>query len=99
VLPRWADILLLSAGVAAIGAGAALLAIDGRCPNQSVDPSNPSTSVFCPQVYGTKTAGLVTLAAGGAAFLTGTVLLSVDEVRTRNNRRESTVSLAWVMRF
>ncbi len=96
ILPRWADILIMSAGAAAIGTGAALWAIDGKCPKGA----NPQDTSACPQVYITKTAGIITVAAGGAALLSGTVLLSIDEVRTaRSNKRSSAVTLSWQMRF
>ncbi len=95
LLPRWADVLIMSAGVAAIGTGAALWAIDGRCPGGA----DPNDTEACPQVYITRTAGIATVAVGGAVLLTGTVLLSVDEVRTADNRRAQAVTLSWQMRF
>ena len=94
VLPRWADILITTVGVAAVGTGAVLWAIDGRCP----DGADPENKVACPQVYITKTAGIAMVAAGSAVLVTGTVLLSVDEVRTARGRGQ-TVSLAWTVRF
>jgi hypothetical protein len=93
LLPRWADILLMSAGAAAIGTGAALWAIDSKCP----DLSDPRTAQ-CPQVFVTKTAGIITVAAGGALFLAGTVTLSIDEVRVANQRGTS-AALMWTLRF
>ena len=93
LLPRWADVLLLSAGAVAIGTGATLWAIDHKCP----DLSNPRTSQ-CPEVLLTKTAGIVTVAGGGALLLTGTVLLTVDEVRVAN-QRGTQASLMWTFRF
>jgi hypothetical protein len=94
LLPRWADVLITSAGLVAVGTGAALLAIDGRCPGRA----NPADTVACPQVYITKTAGILSVAVGGAALVSGSVLLSVDEVRTARGRA-NTMSLAWTMRF
>lgn len=94
IMPRWAEIVLMSAGAAAIGTGAALWAIDGNCP----DGGDPRVDPKCPQVYVTKTAGIATLAAGGALFLTGTVLLTVDEVRI-GRERGSTVALTYTLRF
>jgi hypothetical protein len=93
ILPRWADVLLLSAGAVAIGAGATLWAIDHKCP----DLSDARTSQ-CPEVFLTKTAGIITVAGGGALLLTGTVLLSVDEVRVAN-QRGTQASLMWTLRF
>lgn len=94
ILPRWADILLMTAGAAAVGAGAALWAIDHKCP----DLSNPRVAPMCPEVYLTKTAGIITVAGGGALLLTGTVLLSIDEVRVAN-QRGTQASLMWTLRF
>ncbi|NVB41474.1 tetratricopeptide repeat protein [Pseudenhygromyxa sp. WMMC2535] len=92
VLPRWAEITMMAGGVAAIGVGAALYAIDGHCPKLS-DPL-PS----CPEIYATDLAGAITMAGGGALFLAGTVTLAVDEVRVGKQRgREA--SLVWTMRF
>jgi len=94
LLPRWADVLLMSAGAAAIGTGAALWAIDGSCP-KGADPNDTSA---CPQVYVTKVAGIATVAAGSALFLSGTVLLTVDEVRV-GRQRGTQASLVWTFRF
>ena len=94
ILPRWADVLLMSAGAVAVGAGATLWAIDHKCP----DLSDPLVMPQCPEVYYTKTAGIVTVAGGGALLLTGTVLLSIDEVRVAN-QRGTQASLMWTFRF
>lgn len=93
VLPRWADVLLMSAGAIAVGTGATLWAIHQKCP----DLSNARASQ-CPEVFLTRTAGIITVAGGGALLLTGTVLLSVDEVRVAN-QRGTQASLAWTFRF
>jgi hypothetical protein len=94
VLPRWADILLVSAGAAAIGTGAALWAIDGSCPGGA----DPEDVVACPRVYITRTAGIVTVAAGSALLLGGTIVLTVDEVRA-GRQRGTQASLVWTFRF
>lgn len=94
LLPRWADVLLMTAGAAAIGTGAALWAIDSKCP----DLADPLVAPQCPQIYVTKTAGIITLAAGGAVFLAGTITLSIDEVRVAN-QRDTQASLVWTLRF
>jgi hypothetical protein len=94
ILPRWAEIVLMSAGAAAIGTGAALWALDHRCPGGS----DPLAEPQCPRVYLTKTAGIATVVAGGAVFLTGTVLLTVDEVRI-GRERGNTVALTYTLRF
>lgn len=94
IMPRWAEIVLMTAGAAAIGTGAALWAIDGNCP----DGADPNDTAACPRVYITKTAGIVTVAAGGALLLTGTLTLTVDEVRM-GSARGNTVALNWTIRF
>ncbi|PRP92182.1 hypothetical protein ENSA5_51310 [Enhygromyxa salina] len=94
IMPRWAEVVLMTAGAAAVGTGAALWAIDGTCPN-GVDPTDTDA---CPQVYITKTAGIATLAIGGAALLSGTIMLTVDEVRAGSDRG-SEVALTWRVQF
>lgn len=103
IMPRWAEVVLMSAGAIAIGTGAALWAIDDTCPS-GADPADEANKVVCPQLYITKTAGIITLAAGGAAFLTGTITLSVDEVRLKRQQSKedpsgTAVSLVWTTRF
>lgn len=68
----------LVGGALAIGAGAALFAVDGRgtctrAPGQ----------LQCPDVYDTRTGGIVALAAGGALVVTSVVLFIVDRPRHR----------------
>lgn len=93
LLPRWADVLLMTAGVAAIGTGATLLAIHAKCPDLS-----SARDGLCPQMYVTKTAGIITIAAGSAVFLAGTITLSIDESRVAN-QRNTQASLVWTFRF
>ena len=66
----------LVGGLVAIGAGAALMALDGRgtC-------SRPSGQLQCPDVYDTKIGGAVALAGGGALVVTSVVLFVVDRPR------------------
>lgn len=94
IMPRGAEIAILFAGVAAIGVGAGLLGINDRCPSGL---ANPQTTA-CPQVYVTQTAGIVTLAAGGAIGLLGGITLAVDEVRLGKQRSQQ-VALTWTLRF
>lgn len=94
IMPRGAEIAILLAGVAAIGVGGSLLAIDGHCPSGL---ANPQTTA-CPQVYTTQLAGIVTLAAGGAVGLLGGITLAVDEVRLGKQRGQQ-VALTWTLRF
>jgi hypothetical protein len=94
MLPRWAEIVTVVAGVAVIGVGASLWAIDERCPNLD----DPLTEPQCPRTYATKTAGIATVAVGGALLLTGGVLLTVDEVRVGRQRGQQ-IALTWTLRF
>lgn len=93
IMPRWAEITMLVGGVAAIGVGAGLLAVDGKCPG-GLDP----VEAQCTDVLGTGTAGIITMAAGGALMLTGVITLSVDEVRV-NKQKGTQATLAWTLRF
>ncbi len=66
----------LVGGVLAVGAGAALLALDGHgtC-------SLPSGQRQCADVYDTRTGGIVALAGGGALVATSVILFVVDRPR------------------
>lgn len=94
IMPRWAEVVLMSAGAVAIGTGATLWAINHKCP----DFSDPMLEPQCPRVYYTQAAGIATVAAGGALFLTGTVMLTVDEVRI-GRERGNTVALTYTLSF
>jgi hypothetical protein len=96
IMPRWAEIMLMSAGAVAVGAGATLWAIEGKCQ----DLSDSTVMPYCETVYikQNQTAGIAMVAAGGVAFLTGTILLTVDEVRI-GQARGNTVALNWTLRF
>jgi hypothetical protein len=66
----------LVGGVLAVGAGAALLAVDGRgtC-------SLPGGQRQCADVYDTRTGGIVALAGGGALVVTSVILFVIDRPR------------------
>lgn len=93
-MPRGAEIAILFAGVAAIGVGASLIGINERCPSGLADPQTTP----CPEVYVTRTAGILTLAAGGAVGLFGGISLAVDEVRLGKQRSQQ-VAVTWTLRF
>jgi hypothetical protein len=67
-----AGAVLTAAGVAAVAAGAVLLAVDGR-PYRS--RCEADTEGDCRFLYGTQTAGIVTVALGGAALIGGVGLI------------------------
>ncbi len=104
IMPRGAEIALMIGGAVGLGVGGALLAVDGRCP-KGADPTDPEA---CPSVYTTATAGIVTMALGGALLVSGAVTLSVDEVRLGRHEnamadgsqaRARRVTVGWSMRF
>ncbi len=66
----------LVGGVLAVGAGAALVAVDGRgtC-------TRGAGQLECPDVYDTRTGGIVALAAGGALVVTSVIMFVIDRPR------------------
>jgi hypothetical protein len=66
----------LAGGVVALGAGAALFALDGRGTCARGDGQRQ-----CPDVYDTRTGGIVALAGGGALVATSVILFIVDRPR------------------
>lgn len=95
LLPRWAEITGLVLGAGAMGAGAALLVIDGTCQGGG-SPSGPNA---CDDLFETTAAGAATLAVGGTALITSGALLIVDEVRTRDGGKQTVIGLGWRGRF
>jgi len=68
--------ITLAGGVLAAGAGAALVALDGKgtC-------SLPGGQRECPNVYDTRTGGYVAIGAGGALVVTSVILFVLDRPR------------------
>ncbi|HXU67954.1 MAG TPA: PEGA domain-containing protein [Polyangia bacterium] len=66
----------LVGGVLAVGAGAALVALDGHGTCTRV-----SGQVECPDVYDTRTGGYVAIGAGGALVVTSVILFVLDRPR------------------
>jgi hypothetical protein len=95
--PRWAEVLISVVGAGAVGAGAALLAIDGRCPGGG-DPINDAGEL-CPTLYETTAGGAVAMGLGGLALGGGLVLLTVDEIQTAPGRKDHQAMLSWSVRF
>lgn len=75
MLPRWVEIVGVVIGAASVATGAVLLHMDGQC-----------TTEACDDIYDTDVGGIISLSAGGAFLVAGTVTLAVDEVRVRRNR-------------
>lgn len=90
-LPRWAEIVGVTAGIGLAATGAALLALNGKCRGGG----DPLTCAF---VYDNAIQGASLLAAGGAVFLSFGALLTVDEVQVgRAKGRQAT--LTWTMKL
>jgi hypothetical protein len=62
-------------GVAGLGLGGALIAIDGEEHDPTCPPELRDANGVCPNVYTTQVAGIVTASIGGAALVTGVSLL------------------------
>jgi hypothetical protein len=93
-LPRWAGIVGISVGAAAMIAGGVLIGIDGRCP----DGSDPQGEAPCIDVLNTDGAGIGVL-VGGAALLTGfSIALGIGEARDKKRRRASAM-VGYTFRF
>ena len=68
--------LTLAGGVLAVGAGAALIALDGRGSCRLPDGQRQ-----CANLYDTRTGGIVALAGGGALVVTSVILFVVHPPR------------------
>ena len=95
--PRWAEIVLAIVGAGAVGAGSAMLALDGRCPGGG-DPIDDAGTI-CPNLYEMSAIGAATLGLGAVVMTTGVVLLSVDEVQAKNGREGQQVMLHYRVNF
>lgn len=81
-LPRWASIVGVSVGAGLVGTGAALVAVDRRCPDLADPRSTP-----CANILNTDGGGWATLGVGGAMLISAAVILAVDEIRLRRARK------------
>jgi hypothetical protein len=85
-LPRWAGILGMAAGAAAIVAGGVLVGVHGECPDFT---SNMGEGA-CKRTLNTRTTGYVVLGAG-AAFMVGfTIPFAIGESREAKARKRNT---------
>lgn len=78
-LPRWLRPFGITTGVlglGAIGAGAGLLGIHGRCVQDAVAPS-----LECEQIYQTRTPGIALVATGGVMLALGVVTFSLSFIK------------------
>lgn len=83
ILPRWASVLGVAAGVGSAAAGGVLVGVDHRCPDLS-DPRE----LACPRILNTDAGGWALFGVGGAVAITAAVILAIDEVRARRARRD-----------
>jgi hypothetical protein len=95
VLPRWAEIGVMVIGAGAVVAGGVLMGLDGNCPG-GLDPM--ADAAQCPTLYEGTVSGLVAIGVGSALLVTGSVMLSVDEVRLGKETGRQAM-LTWRMRF
>jgi hypothetical protein len=95
LLPRWAEIGVMVIGAGAVAAGGVLMGLDGKCPG-GLDPM--ADAAQCPELYEGTLSGLVSIGVGSALLVTGSVMLSVDEVRLGNETGRQAM-LTWRMRF
>ncbi len=82
-LPRWAGILGMSVGAAAMITGGVLLGVDGKCPDLKTDPNGPDA---CSRRLNTDVPGIVMLVGGGAVFTGFTIPFAIGEHRARKRR-------------
>lgn len=80
--------VLAGAGVLALGAGAALVAIDGR-PGCTPEPGQR----LCPTVLRSLVPGVIALAGGGALLAAGVPLIAVDYRRNRDGAHVAMLTL------
>jgi hypothetical protein len=75
-----------AAGVAGLGIGATLLAIDGHEHGPTCAADLRDINGRCPNVYATRTAGIVAASMGGAALITGIslVVYASPKMRRKN---------------
>jgi hypothetical protein len=68
-------------GLAGVGAGSTLIAVDGREHGPTCAVEIRDVNGGCPNVYTTQTSGIVAVGLGGAAILTGIGLLIAGKTR------------------
>lgn len=85
MLPRWAELTGLAAGVAVIASGASLWSVDGKCRPLGEELRD------CPRLWESTAAGASLVGIGAAVVITSTVLLIVDETRTGKRGQERRV--------
>lgn len=91
LMPLWAELVGIVAGVGLVGAGATLLALDGKCKGGGA----PST---CPILIENTVRGAAIVAVGAGAMLSFGMVLGVDQARVGRERGRGAM-LSWSLRF
>lgn len=95
MLPRWVEFTGMGVGYALATTGAALLSVDGRCTTDF-----GRATPICPELWGTVKGGAITLGVGVALAVTSTVVLVIDDQRSRGGReRRVQLTPTGVLRF
>lgn len=94
LLPGWVEVLSLSAGVALLVVGTALVSFHETCRGDPLEPDPFS----CSEIYSNRPQDLITLGTGGTLLVSASVLLAIDEGRMRSARRQG-ATLMWEVRF
>lgn len=82
-LPRWAGILGMTLGGAAIAGGAFAAAINGRCPD--LTNPNPDSGEKCRDVHNSLLTGLVVLGIGAGALTGFGIAFGVGEAKDKRH--------------
>ncbi|MBV1861243.1 MAG: hypothetical protein KUG77_22690 [Nannocystaceae bacterium] len=98
-LPRWAGILGMALGGAALAGGAFAAAIDGRCPD--LTNSDPETGEKCRDVHNSLLTGLVVLGVGAGTLTGFGIAFGIGEVKDKRHAAkkstgtEASLQLRW----
>lgn len=98
-LPRWAGILGMTLGGAALAGGAFAAAIDGRCPDLS--DSDPDTGEKCRDVHNSLVTGLVVLGVGAGTLTGFGIAFGLGEAKDKRHAGQqrsgtkASVQLSW----
>jgi hypothetical protein len=94
LLPRWTEVLGLTAGVGLAVVGGVLLSFNGKCRGGG----SPSSMEECPDVYDNTAQGYALVGVGAGVFALAGVMLVVDEVRVGRTKAQQAM-LTWTFRF
>jgi hypothetical protein len=83
-LPRWAGILGMAVGAAALVAGGVLVGVDGKCP----DFTNPNTAGACQDVLNTDGVGYALIGVGAGAAIGFAIAFGIGEKKQKNAKQK-----------